>query len=122
MIDFTIDKEKHVKFILNNFDFEKVHKIMTLLNWEWLDFTNFSAGVPKIERMKEKVTEMLYSICDSEADYVESGGFRVIKYDDHLELDFVANSIESSFLNSGLDYEKKKRKKERKNKIKKIGD
>lgn len=120
MVDFTIDKDEHIDFILNNFDFDKVHKIMTFLDWEWIDFKQLKSSVPTIGEMKAAVTEMMYDICESNYDNVEVGGFRVNKYDDHLELIFKVAGFESEILNNGLEYEMKKQQKERRNKIKNI--
>ena len=37
MVDFTINKKEHIQYIIENFNFEKVYKVMESLHWTWLD-------------------------------------------------------------------------------------
>jgi hypothetical protein len=46
-----------VNEVLAHFDFEKVHKVMTYLNWKWFD----KASVPSISDLKESAEHHLYS-------------------------------------------------------------
>lgn len=113
MVDFTINKEKHIQYIIENFNFEKVHKVMELLNWTWL----MSNDVPTIDELKKSATRLLNDICKEDFDTSSTGGFKVTKYDDHLELEFIISNYDSSVLNYGSEYERKKKLKTRKKKI-----
>jgi hypothetical protein len=118
MIDFTINKEEHIKTIIENFNFEKVHKVMTMLNWEW--FNNDGMGVPTIDQLKDTAISLLNDVFEFETrdyEYCSSGGFKATRYDDYLELSFYISEYESSILNGGPEYERRKILKTRKKKI-----
>lgn len=57
-----IDRQKMIDEVIENFDFEKCHKTMTLLGWEWL------GGVPTIERLKHAAVERLNSAIEGALD------------------------------------------------------
>lgn len=115
MLELTINKEKHIEEILNNFDFEKVHNIMVALDWKW-----FGVGVPSVEDLKKQALELLNEICNYDITSSSTGGLKAIKCDDYLELEFIITSFDSIGLNFSLEYERKKQSKIRKNKINKI--
>lgn len=115
--DFTIGKDKHIKHILDNFNFVEVNRIMTLLDWHWWNAVN---KVPSVDELKKEAHRMLNDLYDS--DYISSstGGFKVSKFEDHLELQFIISVYSSSFLNLSDDYLKLKEQKTRKKKLKTI--
>lgn len=115
--DFTIGKDKHIKHILDNFNFVEVNRIMTLLDWHWWNAVN---KVPSVDELKKEAHRMLNDLYDS--DYISSstGGFKVSKFEDHLELQFIIADYSSSFLNLSDDYLKLKEQKIRKKKLKTI--
>jgi len=124
MRNLTLTKEEHIKNIIDNFDFHKVNKVMTFLNWTWAG----SSKSPSISQLKVKATELLNDICDDYYDNeywefasVGSGGFEATRYEDHIGLEFVVSGWSTEMLNSGEHYEKMKiiREKERKLKIRK---
>lgn len=49
-------KSDMVNEVLAHFDFEKVYKTMTLLNWKWFD----KASVPSISDLKEAAERHMY--------------------------------------------------------------
>ena len=57
-------KSDMVNEVLAHFDFEKVHKTMTLLNWKWFD----KAGVPSISDLKESAEQRLDSAIEQALD------------------------------------------------------
>jgi len=61
-----------IEEIMDNFDFEKVHKVMTYLNWEW-----HHEGVPEISKLKRTAREDLKRTYKEEIPWCESGGLRV---------------------------------------------
>ena len=116
MIDLTIEKEKHITYILDNFDFAKVNDVMTKLNWTW-----WCTGVPTIIELKKAAYSLLNEMCNSHddyGDYISTGGFKVTMRNDYLELDFVLEEYSSGGINyNNPNYEKLKEKKERKKKL-----
>lgn len=90
--------EKDIQEIMDEFDWEKVHKTMLYLDWKW-----FGKGVPSVELLKNRARSLLeysidailtsgkkkYKMCTS------TGGFEATarKYKDedkiYMELKFV---------------------------------
>ena len=83
-----------IKDIMNNFNFERVHKVMEYINWTYYD-----SKVPDIYRLQNAVTELLKSAFNglfkefSNVQYntyksyiAESGGFKVeVGSDSYME-------------------------------------
>jgi len=51
-------KKEAIDSILDNFDFERVHKAMTALDWEWAS----TDGVPEIPDLRQKARELLKDV------------------------------------------------------------
>lgn len=96
----NIDNIK-IKQIMNNFNFSKVHKVMTLIDWTWHD-----DGVPSIESLEITALRLLLEIINEKREgYISysTGGFVVSKNINHestlgydLSLEFVLVSWEES--------------------------
>jgi hypothetical protein len=80
-------KKKAIENILDNFNFESVHKAMTVLNWTWY----FTDGVPKISDLRKEARRLLKDVAKRKEDkfFTGTGGFEVSKEDGILELKFV---------------------------------
>lgn len=89
-----------IQYILNNFDFEEMHKVMSFLNWKWHD-----DNVPTIDKLKERAKDLLNravleinSFKDKDETYFNCGGFRCIggrrEKEIYLELLFECTSWE----------------------------
>lgn len=73
-------KKKDIKAIdeiLQEFDFEKVHKVMKFLKWQWA-FTN---GIPNIEDMKKLAKDLLTRVCEEKTSCTGTGGFTARRYE-----------------------------------------
>lgn len=66
---FEAARKEAIQEILDGFDFERVHKVMTFLNWQWIAY-----GVPSIERMKLVAKDLLERLDDTHP-YRARGGF-----------------------------------------------
>jgi hypothetical protein len=64
--------EEHIDQVMESFDWEKVHKIMNYMNWQW---TNI--GIPEESDLKEKVQELMYAVHNHHGSTMSSGGFQV---------------------------------------------
>lgn len=121
----TISKDKHIKYILDHFDFDKVHNIMTILDWKWYCTSEKGLGdglhIPSIDNMRRTASGLLNDMCKPDVnygDYSATGGFKVTMRDDYLELEFVLTDEYSSLVNyDEPNYEKMKKTKTRKKKI-----
>ena len=89
------DVDAKIKSILNHFDFNKVKKIMDVLNWKWVSSKN---GVPDIDEIRKLATRLLIDAC-VEKQNISTGGFRAV-YDDngdgdpYVGLEFIVEECE----------------------------
>ena len=96
-LDCRLDDEDDakIKSILNHFDFNKVKKIMDVLNWKWVLSKN---GVPDIDEIIGLATRLLIDAC-VEKQNISTGGFRAV-YDDigdgdpYVGLEFIVEECE----------------------------
>ena len=82
-MQYSKTKQELINEVLDNFDFEKVHKVMTFLEWKWFSYSESTIEVPsiaKLVRTAQQYLEMAYAglekIEHNEHSYmVGSGGF-----------------------------------------------
>lgn len=104
-----------VKEVIENFDFEKVHEVMKMLNWKWDgDNPGELPTIPTVEKMKEVVKDLFRSIedqiakgakggiwrgtwpdCTSYTSTGTAGGFRAMIDDDVYTLEFILEEYET---------------------------
>lgn|SRR5574344_1503084 len=100
-----------VEEVIENFDFEKVHEVMKMLNWKWDgDNPGELPTIPTVEKMKEVVKDLFRSMEDQIAKDVAksgtwfpsdctstgtAGGFRATIDDDVYTLEFVLEEYET---------------------------
>lgn len=83
-------EKKAIKEIMNNFDFEKVHKVMVFLKWSWAGY-----GVPDIKTIKKAAKEVLMDLIKDSNEHdiceLQTGGFtaRIEKSNKYMSLSFV---------------------------------
>lgn len=94
-------KEKLIESILENFDFEKVRKVMDFLNWTWVD--NEVPSTYKLINSAKKRLEEAYdaSIRENQNYFINSGGLKASAIWEEgqvifLELEFVLTSWDES--------------------------
>lgn len=81
--------------IIDDFNFEKVHRVMVDLDWQWY-WTN---GVPSVGTLMTRAQELLYGASKMNTGYsIGAGGFRATKTgcedEEGLELEFILTSTE----------------------------
>jgi len=87
----TITQQQLIDEILDQFDFQKVKKVMDALNWKWSMGTE--SHVPDIPEIRKKSREMLWVLLHSKDRMIKTGGLVVEKDDDDtLELRFEAEA------------------------------
>lgn len=82
----------HQDTIMDEFDFEKVHKVMEFLGWEWF---GAESGVPTTGEMRRCVRDLMfrayeYATKSGRDHYITTGGF-CVSYDnggDAFEVSF----------------------------------
>ena len=68
--------EQHIEEVMDWFDFEKVHRVMTMLDWKWAN----TGGVPEIPDLRKRVRDLMRSLWNSEDVCHGTGGFMVRLY------------------------------------------
>lgn len=81
-----------IEDIIDEFDFERVKKVMDFLEWEWVDA---EIAIPRIGELRKKARLLLSEVaikvlCNAEIDAesnIATGGFRAsaYKYDDKVQ-------------------------------------
>ena len=82
--------------ILDEFDFERVHKAMVALNWEWYDAEN---GVPSIAELRKSARRLLTDCVSKGYSYLKCGGFLVENQNGILRLSFEVCDTEAGYNN-----------------------
>ena len=117
----TLNAKEHIDYVIQNFDFKKVHKVMTFLDWKWALIPTF--GVPDIREMKKVARKLLVAMAKDGVEFgcwTGTGGFKAIRGYDSLELSFEVDTWTTEGLNYGAKYEAAKLLKDRQLKMKKI--
>jgi len=59
-----------IEYIIQNFDFHKVHKVMEIVDWQWAE-----NGVPTIDELRKQARELLEDVREKGYAYIRCGGF-----------------------------------------------
>ena len=84
-----------IQEVIDNFDFAKVQKVMSFLNWEWaIDGSIGNMAVPSVQKLITRAYIMLESLDDPEFPdkkhlITETGGFRASKIGEEYKLEFI---------------------------------
>ena len=88
-----------IKDILKNFDFERVHSIMKMLDWKWATVKTDN-GIPSVDELKAEANRLLIAAA-TERTQVATGGFRAVYEadgecdgDPYIGLEFIAVECE----------------------------
>lgn len=66
---------EQVENLLDEFDFDKVKKVMAFLNWTYFDTTGMEVSVGELRRMARYLLENAYNYEDQDNYMTASGGF-----------------------------------------------
>lgn len=96
--------DSQIEEIINNFDFEKVHKVMKLLKWQWFS-SNTEDKVPSygelIQQSKSLLTMSVKGLNEHKGNYYSTGtgGFNAVAIrceDDYIVVELQFNIAEGS--------------------------
>ena len=80
-----------IEEIVDEFDFEKVHRVMLALNWQW----HHTKGVPEIADLRRTARSLLKQVVESKDTLsVGTGGFTAYMHHGLLGLRFEISSYE----------------------------
>lgn len=68
--------EQHIEEVMDWFDFEKVHRVMTMLDWKWASID----AVPDIPDPRKEVRRLMTPLWNSDNEFIGTGGFMVRLY------------------------------------------
>lgn len=89
----TQKQQELIDDIMDNFNFEKVHKVMTFLNWTWYNLETMKEYIPTIQEIRSSARDRLKTVLLEKYGYCESGGLVARKYDDDtISLEFKIES------------------------------
>lgn len=91
-----MNKQQAKQEIMDNFDFEKVFKVMVVLSWRWSIKGVLRA--PTVEEIKDTASSIIDSLLNSDYREIQSGGFTA-RYeesedDKYIKLEFVIEHYE----------------------------
>lgn len=78
------DKQIKTEEIMKNFDFKKVHQIITFLDWKW--YIDGEDRIPSIPELKSQARKMIEDAFDGIC--YSTGGFETENYKGLLTLKF----------------------------------
>lgn len=94
--------QEDIDYILDNFNFERVKKVMDILDWEWYDAEE---GVPSIIELRTCARRLLKEVLSKgiktkKDTQISTGGFRASYYkeEDLLELEFIVENVDNDIL------------------------
>lgn len=88
-----------IDYILDHFDFEKVHRAMVALDWEWASCD----GVPEISDLRRCARRLLREADEGAYRRVAAGGFVAEKSHGFLTLHFEIDSVDGSDYDDAAD-------------------
>lgn len=91
------NKEKNsiIKQLIENFNFDLVHKAMVIADWTWLG----NKESPSINRLRACARELIKKLLDNNCGSVRTGGFTAEKEDGGYSLYFTLGTSYASLKN-----------------------
>lgn len=71
---------EQIEDLLDEFDFDKVKKVMDCLDWVYHDSADDEVSIGELRRMARRLLEIVYKADPSPEYYTASGGFEVNRY------------------------------------------
>lgn len=85
-----MNKQEIVDEVMDFLEFEKIHKVMKFLNWEWAPENR----IPEIYELRRFVRELINDLIDKNLSEIQCGGFRVRKCNESIIVTFEIESLE----------------------------
>lgn len=70
---------EEIEDILDNFDFEKVKKVMDALDWNYWDSVDSHITIAELRKTARRLLKKAYEAPASDQWFVSSGGFEVVR-------------------------------------------
>lgn len=85
-----MNKQAMIDEVMDFLKFEKIHKVMKFLNWEWAPENR----VPEIYELRQFVRQLINELIDRNLAEIQCGGFRVRKGSESIIVTFEVESLE----------------------------
>lgn len=86
-------------YIMDQFDFAKVHKTLSLMMWAWYDKKTNTMLIPHIGMIRNQAERLLNQLIENdEVTEVSSGGLHGSKINNRLALRFVIEEVDNTEL------------------------
>lgn len=76
-----MDARDSIEEVLKNFDFQRVHKVMTALNWKWATCVDsdgcYETRIPTVREMEQTVRNRMVQMLKKCILFTSSGGFQI---------------------------------------------
>ena len=89
--------QEKIDGVMDEFDFERVHRAMMALNWKW--FTSYAEDrIPTIAEIRREARRLLKDVILSNEDYIihSTGGFKAFKDNGDIGLEFILSDYQVS--------------------------
>lgn len=89
------NRDRRIREILKNTDFNKIHTAMVALNWEWVPV----GAAPTTKQLKETAVQLLLEVADKKpGDFISTGGFKATRVKKGLALAFQLEEWDTSMV------------------------
>ena len=85
-----MNKQEIIDAVMDFLNFERIHKVMKCLNWEWVAENR----VPEIYELRQFVRKLINDLIDKNLVEIQCGGFRVRKDSESIIVTFEVESLE----------------------------
>jgi hypothetical protein len=90
----TEKQQNAIDEIMDWFDFEKVAKVMSFLEWKWI---SAEEGVPSVGEIRQQARKLLKQVIEQKTT-IATGGLRVTYYnDDYIKLEFIIEEMDVTY-------------------------
>jgi len=90
----TEKQQNAIDEIMDWFDFEKVAKVMSFLEWKWI---SAEEGVPSVSEIRQEARKLLKQAIEQKTT-IGTGGFKVTYFnDDYIKLEFIIEEMDVTY-------------------------
>lgn len=76
----TPEQQRQIDYIIDNFDFTKVHEYMVSVGWKWWDSKTNEMEIPEEYKLKTTARKYLKESFEQKLSRTGSGGFNVFRF------------------------------------------
>jgi hypothetical protein len=89
----TEKEQELIDEIMDYFDFDKVAKVMTFLEWKWVSAED---GIPSVGEIRQSARRLLKDAIKNKTTF-GTGGLRATYDDGYLQLEFILEEMDVTY-------------------------